>query len=511
MEPSRSKAKQYEKATSINTYSVPFDLEEIKESLTITLNTPSKPSKDQIIKQAFKFHSEGNILEASKYYQHFINQGFKDHRVFANYGVILQGLGKSQEAELSLRKAIEINPNFANVHYNLGSILKDLGRSQEAELSLRKAIEIKPDYAIAHYNLGNILTDLGKLQEAELSYRKTIEIKPDYADAHSNLGNILKDLDKLQEAQLSYNRAIEINPHYAEVHSNLGSILKDLGKLEEAELSYCKAIEIKPDFAIAHYNLGNILRELGNLKEAELSTRKAIEIKPDFAAAYFNKGLIYKELGLHEDAISSFNDAYKIEPENPLYQSWKGLKPSDIHRVTLTNDKDIINSISQLDWHKSIIYLKEICIKSPKYTEENTKEFIKLWCDLSIKKIDQNSFQDLLQVLKNLIIRNKRNKDINNLYKYIFERFNLESILDLYDKNDRLLIQLSYSEYKFLIEDFPEAEILASNNIKEAEILIRDKETEDIGWLIAKRSLGLFTQIDLARNNLTNLINKLIT
>ena len=69
-------------------------------------NKKSKPSKEQIINQAFKFHSQGNISEAAKYYQYFINQGFKHHRVFLNYGIILKNLGKLQEAEISFRKAI---------------------------------------------------------------------------------------------------------------------------------------------------------------------------------------------------------------------------------------------------------------------------------------------------------------------------------------------------------------------------------------------------------------------
>ena len=35
-----------------------------------------KYSKDELIKKAFEFHANGNIPEASKYYQEFINQGF---------------------------------------------------------------------------------------------------------------------------------------------------------------------------------------------------------------------------------------------------------------------------------------------------------------------------------------------------------------------------------------------------------------------------------------------------
>ncbi len=209
------------KVTKVNTFPVSFPLEENQGNLTIYTNTPSKPSKEQIINQAFKFHSQGNISEAAKYYQYFIDQGFSDHGVFSNYGTILSNHGKLQEAELSFRKAIEIKPDFAKAHSNLGNILIDLGKLQEAELSFRKAIEIKPDFAKAHFNLGNILIDLGKLQEAELSFRKAIEIKPDFAKAHFNLGNILTDLGKLQEAELSFRKAIEIKPDFADAHFNL--------------------------------------------------------------------------------------------------------------------------------------------------------------------------------------------------------------------------------------------------------------------------------------------------
>ena len=76
---------------------------------------------------------------------------------------------------------------FSRGHYNLGSTLSNLGKLQEAELSLRKVIEMKPDLVEAHYNLGSILSNLGKLQEAELSLRKVIEMKPDFIEAHYNL------------------------------------------------------------------------------------------------------------------------------------------------------------------------------------------------------------------------------------------------------------------------------------------------------------------------------------
>ena len=247
MEKSGKQEKGNKKLTEVKTFTVPFALPKRKENLIINSNTPSKPSKEEIINQAINFHIQGKISEAATSYQYCINQGFIDPRVFANYGSILKDLGKLEEAELSTRKAIEINPSFAKTHYNLGNILKDRGKLEEAELSTRKAIEINPDFRPAHLNLGNILKDLGKLKEAELSTRKAIKIQANFADGHCNLGAILKNLGKLEEAELSTRKAIELDPNYAKAHSNLGIILSELGKSEEAINHWKKAVELKPE------------------------------------------------------------------------------------------------------------------------------------------------------------------------------------------------------------------------------------------------------------------------
>ncbi len=330
MNDSGQKGEGKQKVNEIKTFPVPFPLGEKQANLTIKTNTPAKPSKEQIINQAFKFHSQGNISEAVKLYQYFINQGFKDHRAFSNYGVIFKNLGKLQEAELSTRKAIELNPNLAEAHSNLGNILSDLGNLKDAELSTRKAIELNPDYAEAHSNLGNILRDLGNLKDAELSTRKAIELNPNLAEAHSNLGNILSDLGKLQDAELSTRKAIELNPDYAEAHSNLGNILRDLGNLKDAELSTRKAIELNPNLAEAHSNLGNILSDLGKLQDAELSTRKAIELNPDYAEAHSNLGNILRDLGSLQEAELSTRKAIKLNPDYAMAHNNLGTILNDL-------------------------------------------------------------------------------------------------------------------------------------------------------------------------------------
>ncbi len=248
----------------IKTFPVPIPLKEGKDNHILNINTSSK---EQLINQAFKFnaqenfskalklHSQGNIKEAKKYYQNLINQGINNPIIFCNYGTILKSIGDLKKAELLMRKAIKIKPDYAEAYSNLGNILIELGNLKEAELSTKKAIKINPKIDIFYYNLGNILKDQGNLTEAILSFQEAIKIKPEFVDAHYNLGIILRDVNKLEDAKIATLKAIKIQPDYAEAHNNLGIIFKDLGKFKEAEESFIKAIKYKKDYAQAYFNL----------------------------------------------------------------------------------------------------------------------------------------------------------------------------------------------------------------------------------------------------------------
>ena len=218
------------------TVPVPFALSEIKEIISFTSKPSSEFSKEQLIDKARNFHLKGNIIEASKYYQYCIKKGYNDHRVFSNYALILKNIGKLKEAELYIRKAIEIKPALPKLYSNLGSILKDLGKLKEAKVATLNSIKLKPEDEKFHDNLALILIDLGELKEAELASRKAIDLNPNFANAHLNLGTIFKDLGKLKEAELSTLKAIQLD------HGSSGSYF-NLSLLELLQGNYKSGLE----------------------------------------------------------------------------------------------------------------------------------------------------------------------------------------------------------------------------------------------------------------------------
>ena len=89
---------------------------------------------DQLIKKAFKLQAQGRKLDAAKYYEYLIKHGIKDCRVFSNYGIFLNEIGKQKEAELELKKAISLNPKYANAYYNLAVLFIGQGNLEKANI-----------------------------------------------------------------------------------------------------------------------------------------------------------------------------------------------------------------------------------------------------------------------------------------------------------------------------------------------------------------------------------------
>ncbi|WP_269603970.1 tetratricopeptide repeat protein [Prochlorococcus marinus] len=440
------------KITEIKTFSVPIALGEIKENISIPTHTSSKITKEQIINKAFKLHSQGNILEAARYYQYFINQGFKNHIVFSNYGSILKGLSKLKEAELLYRKAIEINPNCAEAYSNLGNIFRDFGKLKEAELSYQKAIAINPNCAEAYSNLGNIFRDFGKLKEAELSYRKAIEIKSDCAEAHSNLGVLLKDLGKLKEAELSIRKAIEYNPNYAEAHSNLGNILVDYRKLEEAEKSIHKALKLNPKNESIKHNLINLLTIY---KPKKIESNLLYRINEEFKEI----NLIHKENFLITD-----NEAIRIYKDGLIIYKKYNLKLEiNLSQIYKKNEVNLNCNRHKLIFNQHKI-IPEFCFSCYKVQVEvdSIIELIKLFLVFNQLKLKNNNTRKSIIELR---------PNISGFYKGLIycssltEAFKISKKLNIHIQNNIRIDLLSKvkrgcSEYPL---EFPQYKEIATS------------------------------------------------
>ncbi len=96
--------------------------------------------------------------------------------------------------------AIAINPSDAISWCDMGSILDKLDRIDEAQIALKRSIEIDPEDPITHYNLGLNLFRSGDLGNSRIYLEKAIYLKNDYSRAALKLCEILAIIGEIDKA-----------------------------------------------------------------------------------------------------------------------------------------------------------------------------------------------------------------------------------------------------------------------------------------------------------------------
>lgn len=105
-----------------------------------------------------------------------------------NYALALVKIKKIPEAQAELTKAAQIDPqNAGKYYYNLGAVMVNTGQNEAAGQAFKKAIELDPNYADAQYQYGMYLlgqakvTPDGKVIPADgtkEALQKYLELKP---------------------------------------------------------------------------------------------------------------------------------------------------------------------------------------------------------------------------------------------------------------------------------------------------------------------------------------------
>jgi protein O-GlcNAc transferase len=180
------------------------------------VRTPETPESRQLLQQELRqlviLFNEGQL-------QRTLDVGAVLARRYPDEPLIYNVLGAAQKslrnyeaAIANFKKAIRLQPDYAEAHSNLGAAYHDLRMYSEAIASYSKATRHAPRFFEAYYNLGSVLMESGKRDEAISAFTSAIRIKPDYGVA---LGGLL-----FQLAQICDWDAIQ--PHAASL-STLGT------------------------------------------------------------------------------------------------------------------------------------------------------------------------------------------------------------------------------------------------------------------------------------------------
>ncbi|MCU0542127.1 MAG: tetratricopeptide repeat protein [Oscillatoriaceae cyanobacterium Prado104] len=199
---------------------------------------------------------------------------------YRNLARVLLHSGQQKAGAKYWYDALTLDINWAKPeeHFTLGNTMLELGELEKAISCYRRAIQLQPSYADACHNLGEVLSVRGELEEAISAYQQAIELNPNFAASHYSLGKVWANLERREEAIACFRRAIELNPDFAQAYQSLGDVLDSRGQIDEAIGCYEKTIELKPDIWEVHQKLGDALQEKGEIDGAIEAYNRAIEL-----------------------------------------------------------------------------------------------------------------------------------------------------------------------------------------------------------------------------------------
>jgi tetratricopeptide (TPR) repeat protein len=198
-------------------------------------------------------------------------------RKYVESGMKYMDEKKYDSAVIQFKKALQIDPRWAEAHYELGQA--DLAQQHWADAfkEFSIAVDQDPNHVKAHLALGTLFWQVRKYSEAEEHARFVVEHDPNNIAGYMLLGNILLAEKKPQEAIDIYTKASAINANDPGPYLNRGIAYAQLKQDVAAEEDLRKATTVDPKAMQPYYALANFYTVRGDGKKAEEVLRSAIQ------------------------------------------------------------------------------------------------------------------------------------------------------------------------------------------------------------------------------------------
>jgi Flp pilus assembly protein TadD len=286
-------------------------------------------------------------------------------------GLALLGLNRVDEAEMRLKRASTLKPDFSEAHYQLGLLYARKPETlQKADASFRRALALGHAKPEIYKNLASIAIKNGRYPEAIQQLQSAIASNPKYADAYFLLADALRKSGKTQEAADAARRFQELNAAVADkrARSNKSQAAYEEGmsllfakdrtfqpvNFARAYDAFTRAAAELPELDAAYYRLAQIdfLRkdisrgtdhirqalkfnpfepeyyfvlasclENSDLRGAVDAAAKAVSLKPGVADFYNLLGKLLEKAGDYPHAVQSYRRASELEPADPVFRN----------------------------------------------------------------------------------------------------------------------------------------------------------------------------------------------
>lgn len=284
--------------------------------------TPQTSNTDALVQAAYNAYENGKFDEAIANCAKALAINPNDFRANGIAGLAYSAQFKMKSASAEFAAAIKIRPDVKDFYILKAKADIRLGEVDQAIAGCRKALELDPNYAEAYATIGDALEPSEKRQaEAVSAYQSALKLDPKLFRAYEALGELFLNLKDEKSAEEILRQGMAADPKRMSGRFALGRLYVKKGKLVEARQLWNERTSDEDRFGPKFIDLltraENMKRATAQLAEkpndpdalnemgmavmdgeswivdhrqerAIVYFRKALQIRPDFAQAQYN-------------------------------------------------------------------------------------------------------------------------------------------------------------------------------------------------------------------------------
>ncbi|MEW6078971.1 MAG: tetratricopeptide repeat protein [Thermodesulfobacteriota bacterium] len=229
------------------------------------------------------------------------------------------------------RRALAVDPDFADAEVMLGALLQHGGNPHQGLFHLKRVLDRLPSHPQANLNAGIALNRLNRPEEAVACLTRAAEALPKMALARAELGSGLLAANRLDEARTELTRSLDLSPDDPAVLAKLALISEKKQQWNEAVYYYRRALSVVPDtpellnqLAVALANGQAFNEAAGILEKLEKLLPEAPTVSFNLACLYARQNQTDRALGQLEKAMEKGYHDIKALRTDPDLESIRG-------------------------------------------------------------------------------------------------------------------------------------------------------------------------------------------
>ena len=266
--------------------------------LVVLWIAPVVLAQSEDYRKALASYEDKRYLEALVWIQQAVAAESDKAAYYLLQGEVYSALRQFSDAEASLRRAVELQPDLAGAHFQRAILFLRDEKHRQAATALERVVAVEPGNLRARLLLGNVYCLQLNLDSLALQqFTAVAEADPRYPAVQFALGRLLFRQGRDREAVERFRLELGAHPEHADGRFHLAKALLRMGRTEEV-LGHLQALQGKKvDQAERHFFLAKTYQRLKQPAKAIDALLQGIDLKPEFPDAHYLLARLYLETG----------------------------------------------------------------------------------------------------------------------------------------------------------------------------------------------------------------------